>query len=152
MKSDILTVDEAKKKKKDFFENYDAIVYGGWSMAGTVVKSKWFLDNAKSWRNKRLAIFCVGASPAENPDVADELEHIMTAEQHSYIGAFYCQGGIDYDRMKMPSRLAMKAFASTLSKKKDATEKEKAMAEMIAHSYDISDEKYIEPIVEYLSE
>ena len=28
--------------------------------------------------------------------------------------------------------------------------KEKDMAEMISHSYDISDEKYIDPIVQYV--
>ena len=34
--------------------------------------------------------------------------------------------------------------------KKDVTEKEKGMAEKMASSYDISDIKYIEPIVMYL--
>jgi hypothetical protein len=43
-------------------------------------------------------------------------------------------------------------FVSTLRNKKDATEKEKAMAEKMASSYDISDVKYIEPIVAYLLE
>ena len=46
----------------------------------------------------------------------------------------------------------MKSFASILKKKKDASQKEKDMAEIISHSYDISDEKYIEPIVKYLRE
>lgn|GEM_PF-3272934 len=40
---------------------------------------------------------------------------------------------------------------SALKKKKDQTEEEKIMAEMIATSYDISDIKYIDPIVEYLA-
>ena len=34
--------------------------------------------------------------------------------------------------------------------KKDATQQEKDMGEMISHSYDISDRKFIEPIVEYI--
>ena len=37
-----------------------------------------------------------------------------------------------------------------MKKKKDATQMEKDMAEMICHSYDISDRKFIEPIVEYI--
>ena len=36
-------------------------------------------------------------------------------------------------------------------KKKDKTEDEKVMAEIIQHSYDIHDIKYIKPIVEYLT-
>ena len=43
-----------------------------------------------------------------------------------------------------------KAFAKMMEGKKDKTEDEKIMAEMIGKSYDISDRKYIEPMVEYL--
>ena len=76
---------------------------------------------------------------------------MLTDEQRSYIGAFYCQGGFNYEKMNGPSRMAMKMFVSALKKKKDQTEEEKIMAEMIATSYDISDIKYIDPIVEYLA-
>ena len=41
----------------------------------------------------------------------------------------------------------MKLFVSALKAKKDKTEKEQMMADMISRSYDISDRKYIEPIV-----
>ena len=41
----------------------------------------------------------------------------------------------------------MKLFVSALKAKKDKTEKEQMMADMISKSYDISDRKYIEPIV-----
>ena len=149
--ADLLTVQEAKEKKNDFFDNYDAIVYGGWAMAGSVVGIKWFFRKADAWKKKKLAVFCVGASPAANPDVDEFLGKLLTENQSTYIKAFYCQGGIDYSKMKAPSRLAMKAFAATLKKKKNASQKEKDMAEMISHSYDISDEKYIDPIVKYLS-
>jgi hypothetical protein len=50
------------------------------------------------------------------------------------------------------SRIAMKIFVSAIKNKKDATEKEKVMAEKMASSYDISEIKYIEPIVMYLGE
>lgn len=136
--------------KMDFFDKYDAIVYGGWIMASKVVNSDWFLQKASDWKNKKLAIFCVGASPEANPDVEDCLRKILTDEQRTYMKAFYCQGGVDYTKMKAPSKLAMKALAMAISKKKDATEKERDMAEMISHSYDLSDEKYIEPILRYL--
>ena len=44
----------------------------------------------------------------------------------------------------------MKMFAKMMAKKKDKTEEEKGMAEMIGKSYDISDRKYIQPMVECL--
>ena len=40
-----------------------------------------------------------------------------------------------------------KMFAKALASKKDATEADRKMADMISHSYDISDKKYIAPIV-----
>lgn len=151
LEGDILKLDEAKKKNDDFFAGYDAICYGGWAMAGKVVDVKWFLDKADSWKNKRLAIFCVGASPENNPDVEKLLGELLNDEQKKYIKAFYCPGGLDYSKMKLSSRLAMKAFASLLKNKKDASVSEKEMAGWIDHSYDISDEKYINAIVDYIS-
>ena len=148
---DLLELKDAQKKKDAFFEDYQAIVYGGWIMAGSTVKVKWFLNRAASWKDKKLAVFCVGGSPNDNPDIAVTLKKMLTDEQRSYIGAFYCQGGFNYEKMNGPSRMAMKMFVSALKKKKDQTEEEKIMAEMIATSYDISDMKYIDPIVEYLA-
>ena len=49
--------------------------------------------------------------------------------------------------MNFLSRFAMKMLAKSLTSKKDATEKDKQMAQMISHSYDISDKIYIEPIL-----
>lgn len=149
--ADLLELKEAQKKGADFFEDYDAIVYGGWAMAGTVFKSKWFFDKASGWKDKRLAIFCVGGSPNENPDVEVMLKRLLTDDQKQYIVAFYCQGGFCYEKMNTASKLAMKMFVGSLKKKKDATEEQKKMAEMISSSYDISDISYTDPIVEYLN-
>ncbi len=150
MHADLLDLKDAKKKEAVFFDAYQAIVYGGWAMAGSLVGAKWFLDKASAWKDKKLAMFCVGGSPNDNPDVAIWLRKVLTDEQRSYIKAFYCQGGFNYEKMNAPSRLAMKMFAGALKKKKDATEAEKTMAQMISSSYDISDVGYIEPIVDYL--
>ncbi len=150
MSGDLLNLKDAQKKSTDYFNDYDAICYGGWAMAGSLVKSKWFLERSVDWRDKRLAMFCVGGSPNDNPDVDAFLQNALTDKQKKYIRMFYCQGGFNYEKMKAPSRIAMKMFVSALKNKKDATEKEKVMAEKMASSYDISDIKYIEPIVAYL--
>lgn len=150
LNADILDLKDAKKKEKDFFNDYQAIIYGGWAMAGNIVKLKWFLENASTWKDKRLAVFCVGGSPNDNPDIDVTLHNMLTDEQRNYIRAFYCQGGFNYEKMNAPSKLAMKMFISTLKKKKDATEEEKKMVEVMSSSYDISDINFIEPIVDYL--
>jgi len=151
MGADILELKDAKKKDDDFFAGYDAIVYAGRCMAGKVVKSGWFLKEAGAWKGKRLAVICVGGSPIDNPEIEGFLKNIMSDEQREYIEAFYCQGGFNYEKMNLPSRLAMKMFVKTLKNKKNATEEEKRMVEGISQSYDISDIKYLDPVVDYLS-
>ena len=121
-------------------------------MGGKVVNSEWFTQRIPDWKGKKLVLLCVGASPKEIPEVEVLLQNALTDEEYKYAKAFYCQGGIDYDQMKLPYRLAMKAFAAMIRNKKDASEQDRKMGEMISHSYDISDKKYIEPIVKYLRE
>lgn len=50
--------------------------------------------------------------------------------------------------MKFRHKILMKMFTAMLKKDKDASKRE--MGEIISHSYDISDKKYIEPIIEYI--
>ena len=147
---DLLELKDAQKKDAAFFNEYQAIVYGGWAMAGKVVKINWFLDKASSWKNKRLAVFCVGGSPNDNPDTETFLKNMLTDEQKNYIRAFYCQGGFNYEKMNTASRIAIKMFVSALKKKKDQTDDEKTMIRMISDSYDISDIRFTEPIVRYI--
>ena len=52
----------------------------------------------------------------------------------------------------MKSKLMMKVFMKVLKAKKEKTEAEKEMIRWISSSYDISDRKYIEPVLEYLKE
>ena len=148
MNADLFELKDAKKKDDSFFAGYDSIVYAGWLMAGKVVKSNWFLEKAEGWKDKHLALVAVGGSPNDNPDVEEGLKNLLTDEQKTYIKAFYCQGGFDYEKMSLPSKLAMKAFVATLKKSKN--EKERAVGSMIDHSYDITDIKYVEPVVAYL--
>ena len=146
--ADLFELDKVKKQGEDFLGRYDAILYAGWCMAGKVVKSDWFLSKAAGLKSKRLGVVAVGASPNENPDVKVAMNKVLTDEQKKYIKVFYCQGGIDYDKMKGPSRFAMKMFSKSLAKSKD--EKSREMGEYISRSYDISDKKFIEPVVDYL--
>lgn len=143
---------ELSSTKKVNIDSYDTIIFGGWACAGTVSKLKWFKDNMKKWTNKKLAVYCVGGSPIENPAVEKSMKGWFTEEEHEKVSLFYCPGGFNYDKMSVPSRLMMKMFASSLKAKKDKTEEEKIMAEMISKSYDISDKKYIVPIVEWVDD
>ena len=148
--ADIYELKDVKKKTNDFFETYEAIIYAGWCMAGMVVKVKWFFERAAYWKNKKLSIVAVGASPNDNPEVDEFLNNLLTDEQRPFIKAFYCQGGINYDKMNFTSRTAMKMFANSLKKNKNSSEDDRKKGEMISRSYDISDKRFIDQVVDYI--
>lgn len=136
-------------KKKDLTA-YEAIIFGSWACAGSMNKISWFKGNIDKWADKKLIAFCVGAGPIENPEIETALKQIFNESEQKKVNIFYCPGGFNYEKMSAPSKLMMKLFIKTLRAKKDKTEEEQAMIKMLSQSYDISDRKYIEPILNCL--
>ncbi|MCI5934809.1 MAG: flavodoxin domain-containing protein [Lachnospiraceae bacterium] len=141
---------EAKKKKTAFFDDYEKIVFGGWVMGGNVSKLKWFEEHLAEWKNKKLAVFAVGASPADSETVAEFLNRTFGGAQWNGVAHFYCQGGLNYDRMSAPNRMLMKMLKKSLDGKQDKTPQEIEMAQMIGKSYDIADRKYARPVITWI--
>lgn len=145
--ADCLELSQAKKKN---LSEYEAIIFGSWACAGGISKLGWFKGNIDKWADKKLIAFCVGGSPADSPEVGPALKQNFKEPEFKNVNVFYCPGGFNYEKMSAPSRLMMKMFIKTLKSKKDKTEAEQEMIKMISASYDISDKKYIEPILECL--
>lgn len=145
--ADCLELSAAKKKN---MAPYEAIIYGGWACAGGISKLSWFKGNIDKWADKKLIVFCVGGSPADSPEIAPALKQNFKESELKKVRVFYCPGGFNYEKMSAPSRLMMKLFLKSLKAKKDKTEAEQEMIQMISSSYDIADRKYIEPILECL--
>lgn len=141
---------ELEGAKKRSFDDYNAIVFGGWACAGGISKLKWFKSHMDDWADKKLIVYCVGGSPVDSPDIPRALRSNFSDAQWEKVKVFYLPGGFNYEQMSPMSKMMMKVFLRTLKAKKDKTEEEKGMVEMISHSYDISDRRYIEPIVELL--
>lgn len=129
---------------------YEAIVFGSWACAGRISKLKWFKDNMDQWTGKKLVVFCVGASPIDNPEIEPFLRQNFQEAELKRINVFYCPGGFNYEKMSVVSKMMIKMFIKTLKAKKDKTEAEQEMIKLISQSYDISDRKYTEPVVECL--
>ena len=145
--ADCLELSAAKRRS---LESYDAIVFGGWACAGSIKKLGWFKENIEKWAYKKLIAFCVGASPIDNPEVEQSLKQNFKEPELKKVNIFYCPGGLNYEKMPASSKLMMKMFIKMLKAKKDKTEAEREMIKMISASYDISDKKYIEPVMECL--
>lgn len=144
---------DIKKAAKLDLKKYDSVVFGGWFMAGTISKINWFKKQIPGLleAGKKVIVYAVGASPEGNPDTPVLIERNLPASDFSGVKTFYCPGGLDYDSMKGFSRFAMKMLVKSLNSKKDASEKEKAMASMLSKSYDISDKKYADAVIEAMN-
>lgn len=145
--ADCLALSVAKKKDLSI---YETIIFGGWACAGSISKIGWFKSNIDKWADKKLIAFCVGGSPIDNPNIETALEQNFNESERKKVKTFYCPGGFNYEKMSVPSKLMMKMFVKMLNAKKDKTEEEQVMVKMISSSYNISDKKYIEPILQYL--
>lgn len=136
--------------KKKSFDDYDAIVFGGWACTGAISKFKWFKERVEQWTDKKLVAFCVGGTPIDSPLIEQAMQRVLTDEERKKINLFYCPGGMNYEKMSASSRVMMKMYAKMLKAKKNKSADDEAMIKMISSSYDLSDRKYIEPIIECL--
>lgn len=141
---------ELSAAKKKNLSAYDAIIFGGWACGGRISKISWFKDQMNRWPDKKLIVFCVGGCPVDYPEVGPALRQNFSESELQRVHIFYCPGGFNYEKMSVPSRLMMKMFIKTLKAKKNKTETEREMLKVISSSYDISDKKYIEPVLQCL--
>lgn len=146
--AELRTLPQAKKMD---LSGYGAIVFGGWACAGGIRGISWFKKHIGQWKGKKLIAFCVGASPADNPEIETALNQNFTPEERKAAHVFYCPGGMNYAKMPAPSRMMLKLFYKTLQAKKDKTEQERMMMKVLLTSYDISDKAYIKPILACLA-
>lgn len=145
--ADCLALSEAKKINLD---TYEAIIFGSWVCAGRISKLNWFKGNIDKWADKKLIAFCIGANPIDSPEVEPTLSRNFNVSECKKICVFYCPGGLNYEKMHAPSKFVMKMLVKTLTAKKNKTTEEQEMLKMISASYDISDRKYVEPILKCL--
>lgn len=120
------------------------------SRSGSISKINWFKGNIEKWADRKLIAFCAGGNPIGNPLIETALKQNFNESEQKKVKIFYCPGGFNYEKMSAPSKLMMKMFVEMLKAKKDKTEEEQVMIKMISSSYDISDKKYIEPILQCL--
>lgn len=141
----------ALKDAPSSLSQYDIVVFGSRLHAG-------IFDGWKKARKllaqrgaKKLMLFATGAMPNEaEAQIQKVWEQNLTPEERQTIPHFYLQAGLCYEKMGGTDRVMMKVAAWAISRKKAKTEEDQAFQDAIASSYDISDPKYIQPIVSCL--
>lgn len=139
-----------QKAKKEDLSVYEAIVFGSWIRSENICNLNWFENNLKKWSDKKMILFCVGGSPLNSPKVKIMLKKISNKLEPYNVSIFYCPGGFNYQKMNLSSRIMMKIFLQSLKIKKYITHEDSKLFKIISSYYDISDKKYVEPILKSL--
>ncbi len=130
---------------------FDIVVYGGGLYAGMINGFKKAKEMFVRSSAKKMVVFATGATPNEVNEKIDEVWKInLTEEEMASIPHFYMQSGLCYEKMSFPDKTLMKLMANMLSKKQDKDSVEAGQEQAIKSSYNISDKKYAQPVIEYL--
>lgn len=150
-----------KQAKKLDISQFHTVIYGGWCMAGSVNGLKWILNKVPNLvaDNKKFVVYAVGGSPMENPELEQGMKNISNKiealipenlDKEKIYKLVYCPGGFNYDKMNKGSKIMMKMFLSMLKSNKNKTPADEEMIKMISSNYDITDKKYIQPILDFV--
>lgn len=112
------------------WDEYGTVILTGGLYAGRMAGLKWLAKRLPELAGKRVAALAVGCAPMDNPGMEESMDQLFGPLPQ--VRGFYCQGGLDYQRMGAADRAMMAALRAALRRKKDA----QAMLEGISRSFD----------------
>lgn len=148
------TVVDLKHTKSVSLSDFDTIIFGTRAHAESIDGLKKFRKTLHQYGRAGLDIlFVTGAASASEKEAIDRLwKNNLTADELAHLPHFYLPAGLCYEKMSFTDKMMMKGLAAMLKSKKDKTEKDIELEQRILNSFDISSEKYIEPIITYISQ
>lgn len=144
-------VKEVKKTTVAEVLQYDAIILGGGIYASGIAGLSFLKKNYDFLKEKRLAVFCCGASPYEDAAFRQIMEHNMRGPLKD-IPLFYCRGAWDMSAMTFKDRTLCNLLRKAVGKKDPANYEvwEKALMAAGEDACDWTDKNYVQPIVEWI--
>lgn len=142
---------ETKKAKIDTIQEYDTVIFCGGIYAMGISGISFLKKSYDKLKDKKLAVFCSGASPFD-PEAIDELKEHNLKGELSTIPVFYGRGAWDLDGMTFKDKMLCKTLIKVISKK-DESELEPWMhflLEAKGQSCDWSDKENLKELIEYI--
>lgn len=142
-----------KEIKPDMLDKYDVIILGGGVYASGVLGLSFLKKNISKLKGKKLAVFCVGASPYDEKAIAQAREVHFKDEMKS-VPLFYCRGAWDEAEMSFGDRTLCRMLQKAVAKQDPATYEpwQSALMCAVGQKCDWTDEKYLKPLLEYINE
>lgn len=108
---------ETSKAKIDEIQKYDVVILGGGIYASGIAGIAFLQKNIKALQDKKIIVFCVGASPFDEKALEEIKKRNMKGDLKN-IPCFYCRGGWDMDAMSFVDRNLCKVLRNAVAKKK----------------------------------
>lgn len=127
------------------------LVFGGRLRAGTLEGLRAGLKLFRASGARRLVVFATGATPADAEDTVRGMwEKNLGHGLLENVPHFYLPAGLRYEKMGRLDSLMMNGLKTYLRRKRNKSDSDLAMERMISGSFDISDTKYLEPMLALL--
>ena len=140
---------ETKKAKIEDVKQYDTILLGGGIYASGIAGLSFLKKNITQLREKKVIVFCDGASPYEERAFQQIVAHNLK-DSLAGLPCFYCRGAWDPDAMSLADKTLCRMLQKAVAKKKpeDCEIWEKALLEAGDQKHDWTDRSYLAPILE----
>lgn len=131
---------------------YDAVIFCGAIYASGLKGFSLLRKNAEKLRGKRLAVFCVGASPYDETAFSSFRQRHFSGEM-AQTPVFYGRGAWNTDEMTVVDRALCNMLRKSLEKRDPATYEPWMQALMSVRDgkADWTDRAYLEPLITYFS-
>lgn len=144
---ELLSMDEVRDRD---VKDCDVLIFGSRLYAGRIdglARARKLFSGSGA---RDLVVFATGAAPA-SPDQVDEMwRSNLTSAELAEVPHFYMPGGICYEQLGLLDKTLLKMAARLMKKQARENPAENQAAEALQHSYDLSDKKHIDALVDVL--
>lgn len=143
--------DEVSNVSSSRVLRYETVIFCGSIYASGISGISFLKKNMIKLHGKKLAIFCVGASPYDETAFNEIKEHNLKGDL-GQIPVFYGRGAWDESKMTFADRILCKMLQKAIAGKNPDTYEPWMKALMSAQGQvcDWTDKKYLIPLIEYL--
>jgi menaquinone-dependent protoporphyrinogen IX oxidase len=142
---------ETKKATLSQLDQYEMIILGGGIYASGILGLSFLRKNMEQLKHKKIAVFCVGASPYDDTAFKQVYTHNFN-KNLTGIQCFYCRGALDEQQMTFQDKMLCKILQKTIAKKDPTTYAplETALMSALGKQSDWTDKKYLDPVIEFI--
>lgn len=132
-------------------KQYDFIILAGGIYASGISGLSFLKKNYNYIKDKKIVVFCVGASPYEENAFKQIREHNLKNDIKD-ITMFYGRGAWDEEKMTFKDKTLCKMLQKVVAKQDPKTYEpwQKALMSAVGQKCDWTEKKYLQPLLEWI--